>query len=112
MIFDYPNPRTLAAYLGEELAPEPDPGSADQDGAGAGVFAEHEVRELLASIPVARLREAGLLASLLELAEAGAGRPAGDGAEGGGADSEGGTPSIDTMDSEALINLAIGGAGD
>ncbi|MGW3213861.1 type I polyketide synthase [Streptomyces parvus] len=110
MIFDYPNPRALAAHLGEELAPEPDPGSADRGGGGA--FAEHEVRELLASIPVARLREAGLLASLLELADAGAGRTAGDGAERDGAEREGGTPSIDTMDSEALINMAIGGAGD
>ncbi|CAM5723621.1 hypothetical protein SBADM41S_03737 [Streptomyces badius] len=75
MIFDYPNPRVLAAYLGEALAPEPGPEEADRGGAGA--FAEHEVRELLASIPVARLREAGLLAGLLELADAGpAGRRA------------------------------------
>ncbi|MGW0642026.1 SDR family NAD(P)-dependent oxidoreductase [Streptomyces badius] len=115
MIFDYPNPRVLAAYLGEALAPEPGPEEADRGGAGA--FAEHEVRELLASIPVARLREAGLLAGLLELADAGAGRTAGDGTqrdgvERGSADGEGATPSIDTMDSEALINLAIGGAED
>ncbi|WP_455678808.1 SDR family NAD(P)-dependent oxidoreductase [Streptomyces atroolivaceus] len=107
MIFDYPNPRALAAYLGESLAPEPEAGAPSGGAEGTGGFAEHDVRDLLASIPVSRLREAGLLASLLELADTGSGRAAGGATEG-----DGGTPSIDTMDSEALINMAIGGAGD
>ncbi|WP_084960249.1 type I polyketide synthase [Thermoactinospora rubra] len=84
MIYDYPTPRALAEYLLAELAPEPDP--------------DEEIREILAAIPVSRLREAGLLDSLLRMAGAAPEAPSrsvGD--------------SIDEMDSEALIRLAMGG---
>ncbi|GAB3152883.1 hypothetical protein GCM10027258_54670 [Amycolatopsis stemonae] len=56
LIFDYPTPAALAGYLGEELFPE---SGADAE--------EHEIRAALASIPVARFREAGLLEALLKL---------------------------------------------
>ncbi|MGW7492651.1 beta-ketoacyl reductase, partial [Streptomyces sp. NPDC054786] len=55
LMFDYPNPKALADYLLEELAL---PVATDDDA----------VRSALASIPPARLREAGLLDALLELA--------------------------------------------
>ncbi|MGW1077923.1 acyl carrier protein, partial [Streptomyces sp. NPDC002537] len=65
LVFDYPTPQTLAKYLLEELlsaveeiearlrVPE-----ADEEG----------VRRLLESVPLARIREAGLLDALLALA--------------------------------------------
>ncbi|MFG1949466.1 type I polyketide synthase [Nonomuraea sp. NPDC048826] len=96
MIYDYPTPRSLAEYLLAQLAPEagPEPGPEDDGDDPA-------VRELLASIPVARLRAAGLLDRLLTLAS--------DPPE-----PEDGRPrereSIDTMDSEALIRMALGDA--
>jgi len=88
-VFDYPSSEALAGFLSTNLGP----------GAGAAAGAlesgEHEIREALASIPLARLRGAGLLDSLVRLAEE-------DLAE---ADSE----SIDTMDVEELIRESVAG---
>ncbi|KOV67489.1 type I polyketide synthase [Streptomyces sp. MMG1121] len=67
LIFDYATPAALAGHLLERLLPdteEPEPG-AEQHG-------EDEVRALISRIPVARIREAGLLDSLLKLSEPGA----------------------------------------
>ncbi len=63
IVFDYPTPAALAAHLLREASPE---------GEGPGVElepGEREVRAALASISLARLRGAGLLDSLLRLAE-------------------------------------------
>ncbi|MFE4513935.1 SDR family NAD(P)-dependent oxidoreductase [Kitasatospora sp. NPDC056783] len=66
MIFDYATPAALAAYLLDRLRPQRAEAAAEEpDDAG--------VAELLAGIPVARLREAGLLEQLLKLS---AGAPA------------------------------------
>ncbi|WP_425426486.1 SDR family NAD(P)-dependent oxidoreductase [Amycolatopsis australiensis] len=54
LIFDYPTPAALAGFLGEELFPA----------SGS----EEDIRGVLASIPLARVREAGLLDALLKLA--------------------------------------------
>ncbi|MFF8729241.1 SDR family NAD(P)-dependent oxidoreductase [Streptomyces sp. NPDC015171] len=61
LIFDYATPAALAAHLLERLLPdteEPDPGAGRHD---------DELRTLIARIPVARIRDAGLLDSLLKL---------------------------------------------
>ncbi|MFD0392454.1 beta-ketoacyl synthase N-terminal-like domain-containing protein [Streptomyces nogalater] len=71
LVFDHPTPAALAGHLGAELAPAAPDGPRTE---------EDTVRAALAAIPVARLREAGLLDSLLELAGARpAPHPAGDG---------------------------------
>ncbi|MFJ4500814.1 SDR family NAD(P)-dependent oxidoreductase [Streptomyces sp. NPDC088864] len=64
LMFDYPNAGTLAGFLREELAPEEAP---DPTGGAAGMDDE-AVRRALLSIPTARLRESGLLDTLLGLA--------------------------------------------
>nr|BAO66542.1 type I polyketide synthase [Streptomyces sp. MJ635-86F5] len=96
LIFDYPDPQQLAARLGTELAPENDGGAADP---------EERVRRILSAIPFTRLRDAGLMDGLLELAGLGgtdlglAGRTADEPA------------SIDAMDTDSLISMALDGSG-
>ncbi|GLY39359.1 hypothetical protein Amsp01_053830 [Amycolatopsis sp. NBRC 101858] len=63
LIFDYPTPAALAGYVGEELFPDSPSVEADED---------QEFRAALASIPVARFREAGLLEAVLKLRDGGA----------------------------------------
>ncbi|WP_203723885.1 SDR family NAD(P)-dependent oxidoreductase, partial [Actinoplanes teichomyceticus] len=59
LIFNYPTPAALAAYLRAELGvPDVRPGPVDDE----------EARRLLAAVPVARIRAAGLLDTLLDLA--------------------------------------------
>ncbi|MEU2065257.1 SDR family NAD(P)-dependent oxidoreductase, partial [Streptomyces sp. NPDC013455] len=99
LAFDFPTPVALAEHLGSRLAP--------QDGAASAVGAA-ELRGLLSSIPVDRLREAGLLDRLLELAAPAAGSTA---ASSGSAAAEPAQRSvsaedIDAMDIDSLIDLA------
>ena len=65
LIFDYPTPAALAGYVGEELFPE----TAEVPSEEAGE--DQEIRAALASIPVARFREAGLLEAVLKLRDGG-----------------------------------------
>ncbi|WP_051754080.1 type I polyketide synthase [Streptomyces achromogenes] len=99
LVFDHPTPAALADHLDAELAP------AAQHGPLGGPRAEEDsVRAALAAIPVARLREAGLLDGLLELAGLRpAPHPAGDG--------EAGPAALDAMDAESLISMALDGLG-
>ena len=91
LIFDYPNSAALAGYFRQELvgasaepAPQPAPGEA-------------EIQRVLASIPVKRLRQAGVLDLLLGLAnEADA-----DGA------TETGEKDFAAMDLDDLVNAAL-----
>ncbi len=92
-VFDYPNSTALAGHL---LA------AASATGAEVGALEsqEREIRTLLASIPLSRLRGTGLLDSLMRLAdEDGEGEPEADG------ESEG--EEIDAMDVEELIRASV-----
>ncbi|MEV6730901.1 type I polyketide synthase [Streptomyces sp. NPDC051364] len=61
LIFDYPTPEALVGYLRSELLREADDGLDRR---------EDELRQVLASVPFARFKEAGVLDTLLGLAEA------------------------------------------
>ncbi|WP_337661993.1 type I polyketide synthase [Actinoalloteichus sp. AHMU CJ021] len=88
LVFDYPTATALAAHLLTELFPEGEE-SADTT--------ESELRQAIAAIPLARIRDAGLLDVLLRLA----------GLDEGDAPAE--APEIDTMDTESLIQMAFDG---
>jgi pimaricinolide synthase PimS1 len=88
LIFDYPNSRALAEHLLDELAPTVADGGR-----------EDEIRRALQSIPLARLRDSGLMDSLLELAGVRVERAAVEAEE---------TESIDDMDTDSLISMALG----
>ncbi|QSB16036.1 SDR family NAD(P)-dependent oxidoreductase [Natronosporangium hydrolyticum] len=96
LIFDYPTSRALAKYLRSLLVPD----EPSDDAAGQ----EAQIRELLSAIPLSRLREAGLLDNLLELA--GGGYPGAGSATGPAAATE-----IDTMDTDKLISMALQSSG-
>ncbi|GLY44378.1 polyketide synthase [Amycolatopsis sp. NBRC 101858] len=97
LIFDYPTPRILAEHLVGELAP------AEVEVVAEAVT-EQGVRDALAGIPLEKLRAAGLLDGLLELA--GVRLPEEEEAE---AVEE---ATIDDLDTDALISMAIGGGDD
>ncbi|MEV0403035.1 SDR family NAD(P)-dependent oxidoreductase [Actinoallomurus sp. NPDC050550] len=91
VVFDHPDPRRLAGYLHTILAPDGDPSAREED----------RIRSALASIPVDRLRDTGLLDVLLELA--GADPAAAEPPEGPGA----GGSAAGTADTEEMIRLAF-----
>ncbi|WP_079432442.1 type I polyketide synthase [Streptomyces katrae] len=110
LVFDHPTPSAVARYVLAKLMPgaATGPGGGDTS-AGSGHGDEAAVRAALASVPVSRLREAGLLDALLRLADGdggngGNGGNGGDEVDGGADGSE-----IDDMDAESLIELALGG---
>jgi polyketide synthase 12 len=65
LIFDYPNSAALAGYMYQELV-----GASQQQAAGPAP-GEAELQRVVASIPVKRLRQAGVLELLLALASEG-----------------------------------------
>ncbi|MGW3406930.1 SDR family NAD(P)-dependent oxidoreductase [Streptomyces zhihengii] len=88
VVFDHPSPAAVARHLLPGMAP---------GGAAAPRSEEEEIRALLASIPVDRLRKAGLLTTLRELADGDLPAPDAEEAE---------AASFDDMDAEALIRMA------
>nr|APD71819.1 type I polyketide synthase 6 [Streptomyces sp.] len=106
LVFDYPNPRTLTRHLLRVLFPE---GGGAAGSAAADLDTDPqdaELRRTLATIPLGRIREAGLLDTLLRLA--GPDTPATE----AGADAVDTGESIDAMDLQDLLDLALeGGAG-
>ncbi|MBB6170278.1 acyl transferase domain-containing protein/acyl carrier protein [Nocardiopsis mwathae] len=108
LIFDHPNSQALADHLATELAPQ-DP---VDDGPGSG---EARIRSALQTIPLDRLREAGLMDSLLELAgltgEDEARAAVGEDGGEDGADPAGDIGAIDEMDAESLISMVLDGSG-
>ncbi|BBZ39972.1 polyketide synthase [Mycobacterium conspicuum] len=98
LIFDYPNSAALAGHIRRELV-----GSSGQTAAVAAP-GEAEIQRVVASIPVKRLRQAGVLELLLELANE---------ADGGGQSAQpkagdaAGEKSIADMDLDDLVNTAL-----
>ncbi|MFB6827321.1 beta-ketoacyl reductase, partial [Streptomyces virginiae] len=90
LVFDYPSPAALAHHLCDELVPT-DAVAQPADSQ------ESLLRAALADIPLARLRDAGVLDVLLTLT--------GLGDETAAPDEE--SDSIDAMDAETLIQLAL-----
>ncbi|WP_139333192.1 type I polyketide synthase, partial [Mycobacterium sp. SP-6446] len=94
LIFDYPNSAALAGYMHRELV-----GASEQQ-AVAAAPGEAEIQRVVGSIPVKRLRQAGVLELLLALANEA------DGAQGA-------APAVTTekdiadMDLDALVNAAL-----
>ncbi|MGW5121373.1 beta-ketoacyl reductase [Streptomyces noursei] len=95
LVFDHPTPTALAGHLGTLLfgtAPEA-PGTGRPDDPDA------RIREALATVPLGRLRKAGLLDMVLKLADSEAtDDPAPEAADP--------AESLDDMDAEALLRLA------
>ncbi|WP_301549387.1 type I polyketide synthase, partial [Planomonospora parontospora] len=94
LVFDYPNAMVLAAHLGSELAPDLGAGNGHDSG-------EQRIRRILESIPLTKLRDAGLMDVLLELGGARSTESA--------SEADGTHGSIDDMDLESLINMALDG---
>ncbi|MFF3767507.1 beta-ketoacyl reductase, partial [Streptomyces sp. NPDC001922] len=95
LMFDYPTPQALAEYLREQLFPS--------SGAAAEADPEEaELRAALASIPVSRFKQAGLLDVLLQLA-----RPDSGTEEVPEADE---SDLIDELNVESLVQRALGDA--
>ncbi|WUV56731.1 type I polyketide synthase [Amycolatopsis sp. NBC_01480] len=99
LIFDYPTPRILAGHLAGELVGE-------ETAEPAGTVTEQGVRDALAGLSLEQLRSAGLLDGLLELA--GVRLPEDTGAEPEAVEAA----TIDDLDADALISMAIGGGDD
>ena len=91
LVFDYPTPSALTAYLLNRLS---DGTAGDSTDAS-----EVVIREALASISSARLREAGLLEILLQLASPDATAPRSAG--------ETEIDQIDTMDIDSLVQRTL-----
>ncbi|WP_433733313.1 type I polyketide synthase [Nocardia sp. CA-129566] len=90
LAFDYPTPERLVAYLRKALAPAADTG-ADPN--------EFELRKVLTSIPLSRIRDAGLMDALLQLADFDRGTVA--------FDTRDQDDAIDEMDAESLMRMAF-----
>jgi acyl carrier protein len=94
LVFDYPTSTELAGYLGMRLSPDVD------DAADAGEAAdEARLRKVLASVPLTRIRDAGLMDALLQLADLQDG-PIPAGADGNG-------KNLDALDAESLVRMAF-----
>ncbi len=95
LLFDYPNVATLTKHIEAEL---------DTGEATGGDSTADRIRGVLTSIPIERLRDAGLLDALLGLAEI-----QDESREQNESERQ---ASIDEMDEQSLIQMALDGLGD
>ncbi|WP_461087920.1 SDR family NAD(P)-dependent oxidoreductase, partial [Streptomyces deserti] len=104
LVFDHPTATELARRLLAELLPDSAAGATEDDEpAGTGdARAEADVRRVLTAIPIARLREAGLMDALLRLAG-----PDPVGAEPPTTEDDDTAASIDAMDVDNLVQMAL-----
>ncbi|MFE3020926.1 type I polyketide synthase [Streptomyces sp. NPDC059256] len=103
MVFDHPTPDALTDHLRSELFP----GTATPDSPVDADSGEEAIRRALATIPLARLREAELMDVLLKLAGPDQQGTAADDTNDHN-DSPESDQSIATMDVDHLIELALG----
>lgn len=99
LVFDHPTPHAIATHLHHQLNPHTTADAEDDI-----ELPEAELRGILASIPLARLREAGLLADLLRVARSA------DRASPTDVDA-GEIPKIESMDAEDLVERALRNSG-
>jgi polyene macrolide polyketide synthase len=108
LVFDYPTPTALARHLHTALGVSPPPAdvpasdvpASDVPASGVPATGEDGIRQALATIPLGRLREAGVLDVLLRLTRA---VPA--------ADVSATEPDLATLDTDGLVRLALGADG-
>jgi acyl carrier protein len=98
LVFDHPTPAAIARHLTAELF-----GETPAGGDPAGGEPDAQIRAVLAAIPVARLRQAGLLDMVLRLADGG--EPAAD-------TTPASTSDLDSLDGESLLRLVHGSTTD
>jgi polyene macrolide polyketide synthase len=89
LIFDHPTPAAVAKYLRGAVAP----GDGKESGLEPG---ETEIRKVLSSIPLAQLRQAGLMEALMELADSDGDTPLSDAAD-----------QIDALDVAGLVQRSF-----
>ncbi|MFD8693194.1 beta-ketoacyl reductase, partial [Streptomyces sp. NPDC059651] len=92
LVFDYPNSHLLAEQMWREIAPERAAPELDPE--------EKAFQEAISAIPMSRFREVGLLDLVLKLIDP----PGND-----GTDDETNAESIDDMDVDHLIRMALDG---
>ncbi|MER7187690.1 beta-ketoacyl reductase, partial [Streptomyces hyaluromycini] len=113
LVFDHPTPAAAARELHDRLFPEP-AGASDQEVDMIDTDRERRLRRTLASVSLRRLRDLGVLAPLLELAdsEPESGTGTGDAAATADAGQPAGSADrIATMSVESLIARALGADG-
>jgi polyketide synthase 12 len=102
LIFDYPNSAALAGYMHRELV------GASEQRAPAAAPGEAEIQRVVGSIPVKRLRQAGVLELLLALAnEADGGALQGHTGATAAAAEKDSAKDIADMDLDDLVNAAL-----
>ncbi|QDY80096.1 type I polyketide synthase [Streptomyces qinzhouensis] len=99
LVFSYPTPRELGRHLCGLLRPAPDPRSAE----------EAEIREVLRTVPIDRLRRAGLLQPVLDCANPSRPDPGGQPPD---TDTGTGSGELVGMDLDALVDLALDERGN
>ncbi|WTW58970.1 SDR family NAD(P)-dependent oxidoreductase (plasmid) [Streptomyces sp. NBC_00012] len=102
VVFDEPSPVALRDRLRRELLPA----DAGPDAAGAETSQDAEARAVLAALPIARIRAAGLLDQLLRLAGGADGEEAGAGREVPRSGDR--VDEINAMDIDDLVRMATG----
>ncbi|WUB43691.1 type I polyketide synthase [Streptomyces griseorubiginosus] len=102
LVFDHPSPTAVARLLLTELAPAAG-GSVGGTGSPADGLAEQDIRRMLATLSIDRLRGSGLLDRLLDL---GGPSPAADAARESVPVPEADVIDIDALDVDALVRMA------
>ena len=103
LVFDHPHPADLAHHILSLLVPDEGPGQ----GAGDADLDSSGIRALLASVPMSRLREIGVLEPLMKLAAEQSAASNGETAATTAADAF--DDSIDAMDVADLVQAALDG---